>query len=447
MAQLTASIPSSGLRGTGNLVTNADPDSWRPGFQTLDVNGDVPLTALTNRMKKRVVRNRKFHWWDKLPALISGNLTASNGVTLTPALTSPYSSGGLAGSILYLKLDTTNGRAADIVAAQFVRTGEVIIRDDTDPTADVVAEIVDVVVNGTSSYLVVKLIEADDNSLYSRTIAGATKVIQAGTINPEGGEIPNGVGENPDEFSNLTQIFKDSYFITGTMQETELRYGDQEKMDKMATLMRHGMGMEAAFLWGVQSETTGSNGQRKRTTGGLVNSIMTYAPDNVASFYRSTDTAYAGKTWIEAGSLFLDTFLSNLFQYGSSEKMVFAGVGAIAGLNALARTYGHITIEPGQNKYGLSVDTWITPFGTINLKRHPMFTQSGTYRNALLAFEPQNLTYVVLGKRDAKYNDDESNAAGLDAKKAYFMTEAGLEFHFPQTNMLLFGVGQDNVTA
>jgi hypothetical protein len=446
MANITASIPSAGIRGTGNLVSNADADSWRPGFMTLDVNGDVPLTALTNRMKKRVIRNRKFHWWDKLPAIVSANIAAS-GVYTNSALSSAYTSGGVAGTILYLKLTTTNGRAADVVAPQFIRTGEVILRDETDPSLDVVAEIVDVVVNGTSSYLQVKLLEADDNSSYTRYLAGATTVIQASTINPEGGEIPNGVGENPDEFWNYTQIFKESYFITGTMQETELRYGDQEKMDKMATFMRLGTGMEAAFLWGIPTENTGSNGQRKRTTGGLVDSIRTYAPDNIDSFYRSTATAYAGKTWIEGGRAFLNNKLKDLFRYGSSDKLVFAGMGAIAGLNDLAETYGSIQIQTGQKKYGLAVDTWTTPFGTLSLKSHPLFTQSGTYTNSMLAFEPDKLTYVVLGKRDVKFDDSEANSAGLDAKKAYFMAECGMEFHFPQTNTLLHGIGLDNVTA
>lgn len=445
MANITAAPTFAGIRGTDGFVTNADRDSWRPGFTTLFPNGDLPLTAMTNRMKKRVIKNRKFHWWNKLPGLIHGKIA---GIYTDVALSSAYTTDTGVGSVVYVKLTTTNGKTAAVAAASFVVGNGVTIRDETDPTADVQGEVINVVVNGSSSYIAVRLLEADDNSLYSRDLSDAATggtLIQNGTINSEGSEPPPSVAYDPDEYENITQIFKDSLDLTGTALETELSYGDVAYEEaKKDALFRHGTGMENAFLWGIQTESVGSNGKRKRTTRGLIPTIRAYAPDNVAAF--NLATAYAGKTWVEKGEEFLDTYLTQIWKYGRSDKMVFAGAGAISGLNALARTYGHITITPGQTKYGLAVDTWVTPWGTLKLKRHPLFTHMGTYNNALLIFEPENLTYVHIRNRDTKFFDDKDkkNSGNLDGLQEYFQTEAGLEFNHSISNGLLFGVGQDS---
>lgn len=446
MANITASLGNAGLRATNNFITNADPESWRPGFSTLWPNGDLPMAALTNRMKKRVVKSVNFNWFDKLPGNMSGKI---EGIYTDSALSSAYTSGGVDGSIVYIKLGVTNGRTAAETAVTFVRGNGVVIRDNTDPTLDVVGKVIDVQVNGTSSYLAVRLLEADDNSLYSRDLSDAVTdgiVVQMGTINPEGGEPPNAVGANPDQFSNRTQIFKDTIEITGSARQTELRYANsQYDMDQVEALYRHGQGMEGAFLWGVSSNKIGTNGKPERTTRGLINTIRTYAPDNVFTF--NLASGYSGKTWVESGEAFLDAALTQIFKYGSDEKMVFAGAGAISGLNTIAKAYGNINISPNETSYGLKVTKWNTPWGSVALKRHPMFTQWATLNNAMVIFEPKNLTYVVLGNRDTKLmkdGEEKRNSGHLDMIQDYYMTECGLEYHFPQTNGLIFGVGLDN---
>lgn len=445
MANTTAAITYPGRRGTGDFISNADRDGWRKGLTRLFPNGELSLTALTSQMKSRSEDHVKFHWFDKLPPNISANIA---GIYTNVALSSAYSSGGTTGSLLYIKVTTTNGRDAATTAKSFVAGSSVAIRDETDPTNTVRAKVLNVVVNGSSSYLAVRLLEADDNSAYSRDLSDAATggvVVDLGTINPEFGEPPASRASDPDEYENRTQIFKDALEISGSAKSTTLTYGDSEYLElKKDALFRHGTGMENAFLWGINTTNTGENGKPERTTMGLCTAIQTYAPDNVSAY--NLESAYSGKTWAQSGKDWLEAKLAQIFKYGSDTKMCFAGAGAIIGLNTLAETYGHINIEPGQTSFGLKVTRWITPWGVLELKRHPLFTHMGTYNNSLVIFEPKNLTYVYLKDRDTKFVDDKDsrNSGNLDGLQEYYITEAGLEFHNSISHGLLFGVGQAN---
>lgn len=62
-------------------------------------------------------------------------------------------------------------------------------------------------------------------------------------------------------------------------------------------------------------------------------------------------------------------------------------------------------------------------------------------RNSMLLLEPANLKYRFVD--DTKYEDKIQNN-DIDGNKSQFLTEAGLEMHFPETMGLLRGVGKDN---
>jgi len=49
-----------GLRGSGNFAADERPKNWREAVLHLFPNGNVPLTALTNQMKKHVIFKNKF---------------------------------------------------------------------------------------------------------------------------------------------------------------------------------------------------------------------------------------------------------------------------------------------------------------------------------------------------------------------------------------------------
>ena len=143
-----------GMRGNGDWAADQRPKNWREAILYLYPNGSMPLTAIMSKMKSEKTDDPQFYWWTKLLPSQAATVT---GVYTDAALSSAYVSGGVAGSVLYIKMV-----AADII--HFREGHTVLLRDASDFTTDVVAKVTTVASNGVNSYIAVKLLEADDNS-------------------------------------------------------------------------------------------------------------------------------------------------------------------------------------------------------------------------------------------------------------------------------------------
>lgn len=165
----------------------------------------------------------------------------------------------------------------------------------------------------------------------------------------------------------------------------------------------------------------------------------------------SLDANYDGKAWLDdgGGEDWLDAMLMNVFLYGRESKMAFCGNGALLGINKLAKAGAHIQITPTTIGYGIKVSEWITPYGTIYLKTHPLFNYETTLRYSMLIFEPENLAYRFIDDttfygEGGKTAAEGTNAGRKDGTDEEFLTEAGMEYHHPYTAAFLNGIGQDN---
>jgi Family of unknown function (DUF5309) len=422
-----------GMRGTGDWATDQRPMNWREGILFLYPNGSAPLTAILSKMGNEKVDDPQFHWWTKSLASQGGAVT---GVYTNAALTSAYTSGGTAGQTLYIMM------AAATVGE--LRVGhQVLLRDSDHLDVDVNAKVTAVVTNGSSSYAACKLLEADDNGA-STDLSDCDRILVCGNINAEGAPIPDAIAYDPTKWYNLTQIFRTPLELTRTALRTRLRTGDAYKEAKREGLELHSIEMEKAFLYGIRSENTGANGKPERTTGGLIWAIKNGASDNVDDFSLNSD--YSGQTWIQGGEDWLDSKLEQIFRFGAQDKLVFCGSGALLGIQKLAKTYGNIQLTPQSMDYGIKVVSWITPFGTIHLKTHPLFSYETTTRSAMLIFEPSMLKYKYIDDTMFK-KDPAMNQAGFtayDGLKEEWLTECGLEYHFPTKFGYLTGLNTDN---
>ena len=362
------------------------------------------------------------------------------GVYTDSGLTSAYTSGGVVGSTLYLKMS-----ASDIIHFRVGHT--VVMRDASDFTVDVVGKVTARTSNGSSSSIGVKLLEADDNSAYSHDLSDCDKVMVIGNVNAEGAAMPSALAYDPDKLYNYTQIFRTSLSITRTARKTKLRTGDQYKEAKREALELHGIEMEKAFLFGIPYEGTGDNGKPERTTEGLITCLRTNNSGNVADF--QLDATYHGKNWLDdgGGDEFLNEYLEQVFRYGRQEKLAVCGTGALLGINRLAQAGSHFTMTSATKAYGINVTEWVTPFGKIYLKTHPLFNIESTLRNSMLLFEPENCVYRYIDDTNF-YAENEKGAAAagtnggrIDGTQEEFLTEAGLEYHHPYTAAFLNGVG------
>lgn len=415
-------MPFLGMRGTGDWVSNQRPENWRETILYLYPNGKAPLTAIMSKMGSEKTDDPIFHWWQKL---LPDQRATITGVYTDAGLSSAYVSGGVAGDTIYLKMSQAD-------ADKFVAGHQVMMRLTTQLTMDVTGAVTLVTKAGASSYLRVVLLEADDNGV-GKDLSDANLVLAIGTTNPEGGTSRDSLMYDPTEYSNYTQIFRNSLEHTRTAMKTRLRTGDQVQQAKRECLEIHSIEMEKAFLFGVKYSRTGSNGKPERSTGGLRSWIST----NKSDYAQLAGTS----TWLAGGEDWLDNMLEQIFRYGDTEKIGLCGSGALLGINRLAKERGTFELTAKKMDYGINVLEWVTPFGTLYLKTHPLFSYEATLRNSMAIVQPSSLTYRYID--DTKYKPQIQNN-DVDGEKSEYLTEAGLEMHHEQTCGWLDGVGLDN---
>ena len=426
-----------GMRGTGDWVADQRPMNWRQQILKLYPNGMAPLTAILSMMSSNSVDDPQFHWWTQEMSAVGG---AVENIYTTPDLGTAYVSGGVAGDAVYAQITT--------VLASGVRAGhQVLLRDSADYTVDVIGKVTNVTRGTTNSVLAIRLLEADDNSsAHDLSDCDTFKIV--GNINPEGGEMPDAIALNPTKVYNYTQIFRTPLSLTRTALKTRLRTGNDYQKAKAEALEMHSWEMELAYLWGIRTENTGDNGKPERTTMGVINFIRQYAAANCDDYTLNTD--YTGQAWTAGGETWLKNMLEQIFRYGAEDKLCLCGSGFLLGIDALAAANGYMNLSPGQKTYGMNIREWLTPFGTIYLKTHPLFSYDVTTRNMGVIIEPKELSYKYIddttfyGESSSKEHSSGYGQRRIDGMNEEFLTESGLEFGLPQKCAVLNGVGLAN---
>ena len=347
--------------------------------------------------------------------------------------------GGAEDSMVYITI------LADL--ATRIRAGhQILLRDSDDWTVDVNGEVTTVTAAGVNSIISIKLLEVDDNSPYGNSIATCDNFKIIGNINAEGASMPEAIALNPVKVYNNTQIWRTPLSITRTARKTRLRTGDQYQKMKSEALEMHSQEMELSYIWGIRTEKIGSNNKPKRTTMGVINFVRQYAPLNCIDY--TVDPTYAGYTWIQGGSDWLDNGLEQVFRFGSAERLALCGSGALLGIQKLAKAHGWMPLNPVPKTYGMDVRQWVTPFGVINFKTHPLFSFDATSSYMMILLEPKELKYRFIddtsfcGEFSIKGRPEGYGNDRKDGTLEEYITEAGLEFGLPQKCGIFNGVGK-----
>ena len=426
-----------GMRGTGDWVADQRPKNWRQQILKLYPNGSAPLTAMLSMMGSSSVDDAEFNWWTQEQSAVSG---AVAGVYTLADLSVAYVNGGVTGDTLFIQITSVLGMR--------VRTGhQILLRDASDYRVDVVGKITDVTRGNVNTVLAVKLLEDDDNSAdHDLSDCDNFKII--GNINPEGAEMPDAIALNPTKVYNFTQIFRTPLSMTRTALKTRLRTPNDYQKAKAEALEMHSWEMELAFLWGIRTENIGDNGKPERTTMGVINFIRQYAAANCDDY--TLNTTYAGQSWTTGGETWLKNMLEQIFRYGSGEKLCLCGSGFLLGIDALAKASSQLNIMPGAKTYGMQIKEWVTPFGSIYMKTHPLFSHDATTRNMAIIIEPKELGYRYIddtsffGESNSKDHPSGYGQRRIDGLNEEYLTECGLEFGLPQKCAVLNGVGLAN---
>ena len=380
----------AGLRGTGDWGTDERPKNFREYILWRRPNGSAPLTALMARMKKEKTDDPEFSWWEEELNII--RVFSATGLSAT-STTLTIASGGLS-----------------------LVKGDVLLVEKTE-TATYDNE--HVMVSSVTSDTVIELV---------RGVAGTTAAITGtnvylthiGSAYGEGTNSPDVTSRNPTKLSNFCQIFKTAYEETATTNETRARTGPAKKNDKIRRSFDHSRSLETRWMFGVPYETTGANGKPLRFTGGLRHFITS----NV-KIYTTTPTE----------DVFLDD-IYKVFDYDAgnagSERLVFAGNGALNALNKMARLSSstRVNFNGSIKAYGMELQRWILPQGTLYVRTHPLMNQHARYTNSMFIIDPSGIRYRPL--RDTRPMEN-IQANDADTEKGQWLTEAGLEVNHEKT--------------
>lgn len=374
-------MPVLGMKGTGHFDSDSRPKNYRGVLLLNKPNTLAPLTALLGEMRNEVTDDAEFKVFTKgLPtqrAIVSGTQTTGE-------------------TVIELQTTTHNTLFVPGHAVMNERTGEVMW----------------VTASSTAGQITVARAKGSTGA----TMNDGDGLFILSPHYQEGSDVPTAVSYDPTVVSNWTQSFRNSLDLTGTAQATRLRYADNPLLEmKRETLELHSMQMEKQFLFGSGVEDT-SGAQPDRTTKGAYFFITT----NVQDFNDAVDI----DTW--------EVFLKNVFADGSDEKLFLCGNTALMIVNRMARVHGQINLTPRGDTYGMMMQTYVTPFGTLQLKQHPQLSKNPTFSDWGFLFDPAHIVYRYLRGRDTRYLTERQNP-GVDGRKDEFMSDAGFEVQFEST--------------
>ena len=88
--------------------------------------------------------------------------------------------------------------------------------------------------------------------------------------------------------------------------------------------------------------------------------------------------------------------------------------------------------------YGMKLQRWILPQGTIYLRTHPLFNTNPVYQYAMLGLNLSGLRDRYLRKHTFQDNIQLPDA---DTKKGQWIGETGLELNHPKTHFVILNCG------
>lgn len=317
-------------------------------------------------------------------------------------------------------------------------------------------------IDTTSNYLLITSNETVA-SVSNDTDANAITLMVIGKAAAEGDRSREGGFDFPIEVENFTQIFRET---VGPFSRNALKAG--QRFDKTGVYtsavkqasLRLTESMEMATLFGERAVRTVTNQNGKsvpqRFMGGVLWFLKEYEKANGGTFtYRPGGSAITSSSWAteEAKRVCqvngtvtmaqLEGLIRRAFEDtadSSFEKLLLCG----STLYSVFQTYFEMksikttTLKTKEESYGMTINMWESPWGTLYLKSHPLFQRQALRSSGFildvgcLGWNDLQDSEVTLLKN--RQNNDE------DGRKDEFLGEGGLVVKAPENHLYLEGV-------
>lgn len=259
-------------------------------------------------------------------------------------------------------------------------------------------------------------------------IGASINIYQVGSAFEEGSLRPNPLAINPVRVTNLTQIFRNSWAITGSTMATQMIAGDTNVAEnKQDCAAFHAADIEKALFFGQKFSGT-RNGQPFRTMDGIYSIVsnLAYYP----SSYAAANITVAGGTtnYTQFEAAFDPLFNQATDPKVANERLMFVGGTAKKVINNIGRLNGTYYMVDGQTSWGLQFSTIKIARGTFRIVEHPLFNTNASWSKLAIAIDLSSFNLAYLGNRQTQnreFNMNGSEAAdnGVDAVGGTLTTE------------------------
>lgn len=399
-----------GIFNTGHFIQDQAKKSFAAMITRLMPNGNAPLFALTSMLSTETAVQTEHGFFTKTMVFPSFDLAAN----ITDSDTT------------FTVVSTENLLPGQIHRLQ--ETGEnVIINSVVDATHIVVTRSVGAV------------------AAAAITVASdASEAYQVGNAYEEASLRPQALNINPIRVTNLTQIFRNTWAISGSAESTQVIVGDTNVAESRQDCAAfHAQAIEQALWFGQKSQGY-RNGQPFRTMDGLISivgNIAYYPPSyTVPNIYEATSTTNYTQ---------LENMLDPVFNQATdpkvaNERLLFVGGTARRVINDIGRKTGEYSIVDGQTSFGLQFSTFKIARGTFRMIEHPLFNTNPYWSKMAAAVDLSTFNVAYLGNR--KTQNKEFNMGGqvtdqgIDAVGGSLLTEMTCLVKNPPANAIIYGL-------
>src|SRR5882724_1271921 len=392
----------AGLRGTGDWGTDERPKNFREGILRFNPNGTAPIFALSSKAGKRTTDDPEFAWWAEGNVLIRLQIN-----------------GALAAGDTNIVVDSVDPTATtlgvNLGVATHLKNGDILL---VEPLAD----------SATFNHEIIRVqeVQSETNFTATRGVGGTTAasisdnqfLTVISSAYAEGKGVPPAVSRNPIKYNNFIQIFKDTYELTGTADNTKTRTNNNYSEDKKRKMFKHSSDIEWSMLFGRSAETTGENGKPLRYMGG----VRSFLPTTNVTVFAAAVTP----------SAFLDA-IAPVFDFDTGagdSRIVFAGNQALIELSKIFANEVIFNVNNVVKQYGMDFQEFVMPNGRIMLRSHPLLSRHALYRKSAFILDFDAIKYVTQkGRPDGKASDDVQNK-DEDVRRGFWQSDASMELDY-----------------
>jgi hypothetical protein len=207
-------------------------------------------------------------------------------------------------------------------------------------------------------------------TIAAAVINNATSCWMVGNAYEQGSLRPQALSIAAVRIVNYTQIFRNSWALTGTLQATQVIAGGSNVAESRQECAGfHAVDIEKGLIFGQKFLGT-RNGQPISTMDGLINTVQTNASGNITTLGATTNY-----TQLEAA---LDpVFQQNTDPMNPNQRILFCGGVARRVIHAIARLNATYYVQQQETTWGLQYDTIKIPRGSFQIIEHPLFNAYG----------------------------------------------------------------------